>query len=58
MEQILLERQEANAQVLLGQLEPPKIVPLGLLDDPRQTAGLNLESSSPQPIMAILYNGI
>lgn len=58
MDQVLSARQETISQAFLGQLEAPKIVPLGLLDDPRQTTGLNLEAGSPQPIMAILYNGI
>lgn len=44
--------------LVLGSLETPRITPLGALDDEQGIDGMGLESQSPKPLMAIIYNGI
>jgi hypothetical protein len=45
-------------QLLVGNMEAPRITPLGALDDEQGVTGMGLESQTPKPHMAIIYNGI
>jgi hypothetical protein len=42
----------------VGNIEAPRITPLGSLDDDQGVTGMGLENQTPKPIMAIIYNGI
>lgn len=45
-------------QLMVGNLEAPRIISLGALDDEQGVTGMGLENQAPKPIMAIIYNGI
>ncbi|MGX9887877.1 hypothetical protein [Streptomyces sp. NPDC002276] len=45
-------------QLFIGKLEAPRITLLGALDDEQGVTGMGLESQTPKPITAIIYNGI
>jgi hypothetical protein len=56
---LIAEQQERQSQPLpVGNLDAPRITPLGSLDDDRGTNGLGIEVEPPKPVLAIIYNGI
>ncbi|WP_427924383.1 hypothetical protein [Streptomyces sp. cg40] len=45
-------------QLFVGNMEAPRITVLGALDDVQGVTGMDLETQTPKPLMAIIYNGI
>jgi hypothetical protein len=47
-----------DEKLMVGNLEAPRIISLGVLDDEQGVTGMGLESQTPKPVTAIIYNGI
>ena len=48
----------AERERLVGGIEAPAITPLGSLDDDLGDAGVGIDTTSPKPVLAIIYPGV
>lgn len=51
------KQERRSASLSVGELDAPRITPLGSLDDNQGESGLGLDEN-PKPLLAIIYNGI